>query len=307
MVSFSMTLSDPWPGFQGRGSFKRRISPRRRILQTQLLYRTLIGNHRQAIDRQAIATQLTTPLLLHKPCKRFDVSQASRGFVSDSWPFLYLTITRYTSTHTQNKSCISVWVSHSFIHQKRRDANQSRLFLSLTKHTLRRHRCLCCRPTNHENFRRREFCVAWNCLPGSPKTPDRKATIKRWLKLHIYGVTLVSVSVLHWLFPSDRILFYDTTTGSGGSFSRRKLNYDLTLLLNCFINFIRFFHVTDFRPHNVCVCLKNTYGHIGPLCQTVARTNDDRYKWMIRSCSCSPSSHHSTAWRSRIRWYLRRS
>jgi len=37
----------------------------------KLLYRTLIGNHRQAIDRQAIVIQLTTPLLLHKPCNRF--------------------------------------------------------------------------------------------------------------------------------------------------------------------------------------------------------------------------------------------
>jgi len=40
MVSLSMTLSGPWPGFQGHGSFKRRVSPKRRILQTQLLYRT---------------------------------------------------------------------------------------------------------------------------------------------------------------------------------------------------------------------------------------------------------------------------
>ena len=71
MVSLSMTLSDPWPGFQGHGSFKRRISTKRRILQTQSLYRTLIGNHRQAIDRQASYIQLTNPLLLHKPCKRF--------------------------------------------------------------------------------------------------------------------------------------------------------------------------------------------------------------------------------------------
>jgi len=31
MVSLSMTLSDPWHGFQGYGSFKRRISPKRRI------------------------------------------------------------------------------------------------------------------------------------------------------------------------------------------------------------------------------------------------------------------------------------
>ena len=56
MVSLSMTLSDPWPGFQGHGSFKRRVSPKRRILQTQLLYRTLIGHHRHAIDRQASYT-----------------------------------------------------------------------------------------------------------------------------------------------------------------------------------------------------------------------------------------------------------
>jgi len=56
MVSLSMTFSDPWPGFQGHGSFKRRTSPKRRILQTQLLYRTLIGYHRQAIDRQTSYT-----------------------------------------------------------------------------------------------------------------------------------------------------------------------------------------------------------------------------------------------------------
>jgi len=69
MVSFSMTLSDPWPVFQGQGSFKRRVSPKRRILQTQLLYRTLIGIGKLSIGKLAI--QVTTPLLLHKPCKRF--------------------------------------------------------------------------------------------------------------------------------------------------------------------------------------------------------------------------------------------
>jgi len=37
VVSVSMTLSDPWPGFRGHGSFKRRVSLKRRILQTQLL------------------------------------------------------------------------------------------------------------------------------------------------------------------------------------------------------------------------------------------------------------------------------
>ena len=40
MVSLSMTLSDPLPGFQGHGSFKRQVSLKRRTLQTQLLYRT---------------------------------------------------------------------------------------------------------------------------------------------------------------------------------------------------------------------------------------------------------------------------
>jgi len=52
MVSVSMTLRDPSPGFHGQSSFKRRVSPKRRILQTQLLYRTpqaTIGT----IDRQA--------------------------------------------------------------------------------------------------------------------------------------------------------------------------------------------------------------------------------------------------------------
>jgi len=59
-----MTLSDPWfHGFQGHGSFKRQISPKRRILQTQLLYRMLIGNHRQAIDRQASYTTYNSTAL----------------------------------------------------------------------------------------------------------------------------------------------------------------------------------------------------------------------------------------------------
>ena len=69
MVSVSMTLSDPWPGFQGHGSFKRRVYPKRRILQTQLLYRTLIGNHTQAIDRQASYTAYN-PLLLKNARRR---------------------------------------------------------------------------------------------------------------------------------------------------------------------------------------------------------------------------------------------
>ena len=70
MVSLSMTLSDPWPGIQGHGSFKRRVYPKRRILQTQLLYSTLIGSNRH-VSIGKLAIQLTTPLLLRKPCKLF--------------------------------------------------------------------------------------------------------------------------------------------------------------------------------------------------------------------------------------------
>ena len=55
-VLLSKTLSDPLPGFQGHGSFKKRVFPKRCILQPQLLYRTLIGNYRQAIDRHASYT-----------------------------------------------------------------------------------------------------------------------------------------------------------------------------------------------------------------------------------------------------------
>jgi len=80
------TLSDPWPGFQGHGSFKRRVSPKWRFLQTQLLYRTLTGNHRQATDRQASYTALQPHCSY---INRANVSQASRGLVSDNWPFLF--------------------------------------------------------------------------------------------------------------------------------------------------------------------------------------------------------------------------
>jgi len=84
MVSLSMTLSDPSPGFQGHGSFKRRVSPKRRILQTQLLYRTLTGNHRHASIFN-LAIQFTTPLLLCKPCTLFAsvvrVCQRQVGFL----------------------------------------------------------------------------------------------------------------------------------------------------------------------------------------------------------------------------------
>ena len=52
MVSFSMTLSDPQPGFQGHCILTSRISQKRCVLGTKLLtyYRTLIGNHARSID-----------------------------------------------------------------------------------------------------------------------------------------------------------------------------------------------------------------------------------------------------------------
>ena len=82
MVSLSMTLSDPSPTFQGHGSFKRQVSPKRCILQTQLL--DVIGHHRHAIDRQATYTAYH-PLLLRKPCKLFAsvarVCQRQLGFL----------------------------------------------------------------------------------------------------------------------------------------------------------------------------------------------------------------------------------
>ena len=59
---------------------------------TQNYYGMVIGNHRQAIDRQASYTiQLTTPLLLHKPCKRFAsvarVCQRQLAFLDNSCPY----------------------------------------------------------------------------------------------------------------------------------------------------------------------------------------------------------------------------
>jgi len=61
MVSVSMSLSDPWPGFQGDGSFKRRVSPKRRILHT---HSYCIGCNRHAIDRQASYTAYNNPTAL---------------------------------------------------------------------------------------------------------------------------------------------------------------------------------------------------------------------------------------------------
>jgi len=49
-ISFSMTLSDPKPGFQGHGILTSRISQKRCILG-KVTYRILIGNHTQSIER----------------------------------------------------------------------------------------------------------------------------------------------------------------------------------------------------------------------------------------------------------------
>jgi len=76
----------PWmtrPGFQGHGSFTRPVSPKRRILQTQLL--DVIGHHRHAIDRQQLYRLQTHCSYVN----RAHFSQVSRGFVSDSWAFLF--------------------------------------------------------------------------------------------------------------------------------------------------------------------------------------------------------------------------
>jgi len=63
---------------------KRRISPKQRILQTQLLYRTL----KETIRKLSIG-KLYSLQPHYSYINRANVSQASRGFVSDSWPFLF--------------------------------------------------------------------------------------------------------------------------------------------------------------------------------------------------------------------------
>jgi len=115
MMSLLMTLSDPWPGFQGHGSFKRRLSPKWRILQTQLLHRMLIGKHRQAIDRQ-LAIQLTTPLLLCKPCKLFasvvQVCQRQLGFLVGFWKTeLSMMLHSIQSVYCSRRGKLRFWVS----------------------------------------------------------------------------------------------------------------------------------------------------------------------------------------------------
>jgi len=107
MVSLSMTLSDPWSGFQGYGSLKGEYLQSDAFYK-QLLYRTLIGNHRQAIDRQASYTAYnSTPLLLRKPCKLFAsvarVCQRQLAFVVYEhyvdWNFMSVRHCRYMSPY----------------------------------------------------------------------------------------------------------------------------------------------------------------------------------------------------------------
>ena len=51
-----MTLTDPWPGFQGHGSFKRRISRKRCILHTKLLQN---GNRKPYTGYQLVSLSMT--------------------------------------------------------------------------------------------------------------------------------------------------------------------------------------------------------------------------------------------------------
>jgi len=71
--------------------FKDTVVLKGEFLQSDAFYRhsyyrtALTGNHRHAIDRQASYTALQPHCSY---LNRANFSQASRGFVSDSWPFL---------------------------------------------------------------------------------------------------------------------------------------------------------------------------------------------------------------------------
>ena len=62
------------------------------------VYRTLIGNHRQAIDRQASYTAYN-PICSY--INRANVSQASRRFVSNSWPFLLCLTAKFAANYAK--------------------------------------------------------------------------------------------------------------------------------------------------------------------------------------------------------------
>ena len=87
MVSLSMTLSDPDPGF------KVTVVLKGEYLQSDAFYTHCyyIGRNRtlwHAIDRQP--SELYSLQTHCSYVNRANFSQASRGFVSDSWDFLYL-------------------------------------------------------------------------------------------------------------------------------------------------------------------------------------------------------------------------
>ena len=91
VVSLSMTLSDPWPGFLGHSSFKRRVQCMTVYLQSDAFYRHsyYIGRNStpySTLSISKLAIQLTTtPMLLRKPCKLFAgvarVCQRQLGFL----------------------------------------------------------------------------------------------------------------------------------------------------------------------------------------------------------------------------------
>ena len=76
----------PDPGFKVTVVLKGEYLENR-AFYTQSYYKTVIGNHMHAIDRQANYTAYQ-PHCSYVNCANF--SQASRGFVSDSWAFLYV-------------------------------------------------------------------------------------------------------------------------------------------------------------------------------------------------------------------------
>jgi len=95
-----------WPWVTPDSGFKVVVVLKGECLQSdtfyrQLLYRTLIGNHRQASDRQASYKYSLQPHCSY--INRAIVSQASRGFVSDSWAFLL----RYRTSKSSDMISIS--------------------------------------------------------------------------------------------------------------------------------------------------------------------------------------------------------
>jgi len=108
MVSVSMTLSDPWPGFQGHRSFKGECLENG-AFYTQSYYRTVIGNHRHAIDRQASYTAYNPTALMwtvHTFCKRRAGLSATAGLSC----FFFL-VSVVTGLAWSTKTTVGTWLS----------------------------------------------------------------------------------------------------------------------------------------------------------------------------------------------------